>query len=40
LSALDLIQPLRRNIARRGTGLDALGQDSWAQLFSDAAGRL
>ena len=38
LSALDLIKPLRRDIARRGTGLHALNSHSWHDLFANAAG--
>lgn len=38
LSALDLIKPLRRDIARRGAGLDALSRHSWDDLFANAAG--
>lgn len=35
LSGLDLIAPLRRDIARRGTGLDTLNAHTWDALFAN-----
>lgn len=40
LSGLDLLKPLRRDIARQGTGLDALSSRGWDSLFSDTADQL
>ena len=34
LTLLDVLKPLRRSIAQRGTGLDVLAKPAWAPLFS------